>query len=85
MAKPFSILQYLIERESETEAMVEVFILIAYSLSFQPDSTRPVEAFGLPPMIQSHGHKIAKCRRGRRTRASDDDFSVPDTQGYYSD
>ena len=66
--------------------MVEVFILIAYSLSFQPDSTRPVEAFSLPPMIQSHGHKIAKCRRGgRRTRAGDDDFSVPDTQGYYSD
>ena len=65
--------------------MVEVLILIAYSSSFQPDSTRPVEAFSLPPMIQSHGHKIAKCRRGRRTRAGDDDFSVPDTQGYYSD
>jgi len=52
-------------------------------IGFSPD--KPVEAFSLPPTIQSHGHKIAKCRRGRRTRAGDDDFSVPDTQGYYSD
>ena len=51
--------------------------------------TRPVEAFSLPPMIQSHGHKIAKSRRGgrrrgRRTRAGDDDDSIH-TQGEYMD
>lgn len=54
-------------------------------LGFTPDL--PVAVFETPPAILSHGHK--KIRRGwgarRRSGQDNEQCSIPDTQGYYSD
>lgn len=54
-------------------------------IAFTPDL--PVGVFQPPPTILSHGHK--KIRRGwgarRRSGQDNEQCSIPDTQGYYSD
>ena len=54
---------------------------------FDPDL--PVAVFRPPGCIHSHGHKPKKIRRGgkhhRTGREGPDAWSIPDTQGYYSD
>ena len=64
-------------------------------ITFQPDE--PVAVFHQPdlpvavsqPSIHSHGHKPKKIRRGGKhyhtVKETADAWSIPDTQGYYSD
>ena len=69
-------------------AILEIFILIAYSCLSRQQLTRPVEAFSVLPTMQSYGHKIVKRHRGGRRACrgrKDDHLSIPDTEGYLTD